>query len=565
MTDVVTPFPKERQAAKSRGKPDLEKAKAELEAEPTVQSEAAERVAVKRAARVAAAQEIAEAIDPRELPLSAISHGENPREHDPTSASDKVLAESVRQHGVLQPIRVRPVGDGQFTIVAGHRRFEAAKVAKLKAIPVVVAMVDDQTAFVQALVENLQREDLNPLDEAEGFRRLIELRKAQAKAGTIDDAETSQAAVGKLVGRSQPYVANAMRLLTLEPEVREGVESGKIPVASAKALASLAPERQKSLAKQVESKQMRSKDVEEAVRYEKERQKADEARQALYEAQTVKAVSAAEKVLVDNPEVGKDKLVIWTGADHLAAALTGAGFTVKSDGECIVAPPWQCDCQSTNVEYDDWRGFRTVCVVDQHEVDYRKQRDAERRKANEAASKKLSKARGAVTKHLKSDEGLTIDGQRVALYLCLTSNRGYGYDASTEAFVKRHGGAPRTSYSGDYGDVWEVVQGLTPKDLAVEFAGIATGRVIPNVWSENGHGTERDWKLREYLAEQKVIESEAVYGPGGVPETVKKSEKDRFARAALAKEAEKPEQVKAEIVEIDGQEAEVADPAQPVN
>jgi len=159
----------------------------------------------------------------QELRLSDIER--NPaqprREFDPQALEE--LAESIRTHGVLQPILVRPVGDS-YEIVAGERRWRAARMAGLTVIPALVRELDDRQMAEMALVENLQREDLNPIEEAQGY------------ADLMAHYDYTQEQVSKIVGKSRPAVANAARLLTLPDSVKEKVRSGNISAGHARAL-----------------------------------------------------------------------------------------------------------------------------------------------------------------------------------------------------------------------------------------------------------------------------------------------------------------------------------------
>lgn len=134
------------------------------------------------------------------------------------------LADSIREYGVLQPILVRPLGTGMYQIVAGERRWRAARMLGLDEVPVNIKELSDLEAMQIAIVENLQRENLNPLEEASGYSELIE------KFGM------TQEKVAKLVGRSRSAVANAVRLLTLPESVQKMVESGNLSAGHARAL-----------------------------------------------------------------------------------------------------------------------------------------------------------------------------------------------------------------------------------------------------------------------------------------------------------------------------------------
>jgi ParB family chromosome partitioning protein len=139
------------------------------------------------------------------------------------------LVDSIRRHGVLQPIVVRPSAGG-FEVVAGERRWRAAEAAGLSTIPAIVRTLTDQEALELALVENLQREDLNPMERARAYRRLMQ------------EFGLTQEQIAERVGKSQPSVANALRLLTLPPQVQASLEAGRITEGHARALLSAGSE-----------------------------------------------------------------------------------------------------------------------------------------------------------------------------------------------------------------------------------------------------------------------------------------------------------------------------------
>ena len=141
------------------------------------------------------------------------------------------LAESIQAHGMLQPIVVRPIGERRYQIVAGERRWRAAKRIGLSEVPVIIRELSDNEAAQIALIENLQRENLNPIEEALGYQALMQ------------QFEMTQEDVAKTVGRSRPAVANSLRLLKLPVLVQEYLEKGKISVGHAKALSALRDEK----------------------------------------------------------------------------------------------------------------------------------------------------------------------------------------------------------------------------------------------------------------------------------------------------------------------------------
>jgi len=159
----------------------------------------------------------------RSLPISNIKpHPDQPRRHFSDDALDE-LAESIAKRGVVQPIVVRPLGKG-YQIVAGERRWRASQRARLHQIPAIVRDFDDSETFEIALVENVQREDLNPIEEAEAFSRLI------------SEYGHTQKNLSKLVGKSRSHIANLIRLLDLPEAVRAFVAQGEIAMGHARAL-----------------------------------------------------------------------------------------------------------------------------------------------------------------------------------------------------------------------------------------------------------------------------------------------------------------------------------------
>ena len=177
------------------------------------------------------------------LPIGKVE----PRRDQPRAAFDEhalqELADSISQYGLIQPITVRRLDSGYYQIIAGERRWRAARLAGLSEVPVRVLEADDRRTAELALVENLQREDLNPIEEARGFRALM-----NEYGLTQEDAARS-------VGKSRPSVANAMRLLSLTPDVMELVEKGALSAGHARALVPiLDPALQLAAAKEVSDK-----------------------------------------------------------------------------------------------------------------------------------------------------------------------------------------------------------------------------------------------------------------------------------------------------------------------
>ena len=174
------------------------------------------------------------------LPLQKVE----PNPNQPRTYFDEeelqALADSIAAHGLLQPLAVRDMGGGFYQIIAGERRWRAARLAGLSEVPVVVVEADDRTVMELALVENLQRQDLNPMEEAEGYRSLMQ------------DYGLTQEEAANRVGKSRPAVANALRLLALPEEVRQLVVEGTLSAGHARAVLSLPDARlQKAAAQRI--------------------------------------------------------------------------------------------------------------------------------------------------------------------------------------------------------------------------------------------------------------------------------------------------------------------------
>lgn len=166
------------------------------------------------------------------------------------------LSDSIAQHGVIQPLLVRPLTDGGYQIIAGERRWRAARMAGLEEVPVIVREISESEIMELALVENLQREDLNPIEEAEGLQTLIETYGM------------TQEEAAKKVGKSRPAVANTMRLLLLPKEVLGLVKESKISAGHARALLGLSDnEKICQLAKEICSKGLSVRDTERLVKF----------------------------------------------------------------------------------------------------------------------------------------------------------------------------------------------------------------------------------------------------------------------------------------------------------
>ena len=224
------------------------------------------------------------------LPISKVEPRlEQPREYFDQEALQE-LADSIAQYGLIQPITARKLDSGYYQIIAGERRWRAARLAGLQEVPVRVIEADDRRTAELALVENLQREDLNPVEEAKGYRTLME------------EYGLTQEETAKSVGRSRPAVANALRLLSLSKPVLELLEKGELSAGHARALVPIQDgEKQLAAAKEV---------IDKALSVRKTEQLAG--RMCREDRQTGKEDSGGVKVRSEERRVGKECRSRWS-------------------------------------------------------------------------------------------------------------------------------------------------------------------------------------------------------------------------------------------------------------
>ncbi len=176
---------------------------------------------------------------PDTLPIEQLQRGQYQPRREIKQETLEELAESIRAQGIIQPIVVRPISDSQYEIIAGERRWRAAQLAQLQQVPVIVREVSDRDAMAFALIENIQREDLNPIDEALALQRLVQ------------EFGLTQQAAAEAVGRSRVAVTNLLRLLNLHEKVRAMVEQGQLEMGHARTLLALEGGQQLEAAEQV--------------------------------------------------------------------------------------------------------------------------------------------------------------------------------------------------------------------------------------------------------------------------------------------------------------------------
>ncbi len=249
----------------------------------------------------------------RNLPLDVITPGR----YQPRSVFDEEklaeLADSIRSQGVVQPIVVRPTGDDQYELIAGERRWRAAQIAGIDTIPAVVRDVPDEVSVAMALIENIQREDLNPLEEATALRRLI------------DDFQMTQQEAADAVGRSRPAVSNLLRLLELMQEVKDMIDMRRIEMGHARALLSLEDRLQVQAAREVVRKQLSVRETENLVRRLQQSMKKKGSRRIdpdILRLQNSVSEQLGARVKIQHQASGKGKLVInYNNADEFEGIL----------------------------------------------------------------------------------------------------------------------------------------------------------------------------------------------------------------------------------------------------
>lgn len=257
----------------------------------------------------------------RDLPLEIITPGP----YQPRSVFDKnrleELAESIRHQGVIQPVVVRAIGENEYQLIAGERRWRAAQMAGMEKIPAIIREVPDEIAIAMALVENIQRENLNPIEEATALKRLV-----------LEFQMTHQQA-GDAVGRSRSAVSNLLRLLELSEEVRELVDARHLEMGHARALLSLDASMQARAAREVVAKDLSVRETESLVR----RLKNPPVRNQpvldpdIKRLQDQVAVKLCAKVKLSHGAKGKGKMTIsYNSSDELEGILEQMGIVIDS-------------------------------------------------------------------------------------------------------------------------------------------------------------------------------------------------------------------------------------------
>ena len=243
------------------------------------------------------------------LPIESMQRGKYQPRKDLNPEKLQELADSIKAQGIIQPIVVRKISFEKYEIVAGERRWRASQLAGLTHIPVVIKEIDDRTAMAMALIENIQREDLNPLEEAEALKRLL------------DEFEMTHQLIAEAIGKSRTTVTNLLRLMDLHPDVKKLLLSNHLEMGHARALLSLEGSKQVSLANKVIKEGLTVRATERLVKESHADPKNQKIK--LIDNDTVKLQDEltgklGAKVTIDHKENGSGKLVItYTSLDEL--------------------------------------------------------------------------------------------------------------------------------------------------------------------------------------------------------------------------------------------------------
>lgn len=243
----------------------------------------------------------------KHLPIEFIQPGKYQPRMDMRPETLEELAQSIRIQGVMQPIVVRPLTSNKYEIIAGERRWRASQLAGLDKIPVIIKDVADDAAIAMALIENIQRENLNPIEEAIALKRLQ------------DEFSLTQQEVADAVGKSRTAVTNLLRLMSLQHEVRTFLEHGDLEMGHARALLALAPEHQVSLARMVIGKGLSVRQTEALVRRMQSEKKAGGNPKAqldpdIRSLQDQLSEKLGAEVLVEHTAKGKGRLILKYGS-----------------------------------------------------------------------------------------------------------------------------------------------------------------------------------------------------------------------------------------------------------
>ena len=250
-----------------------------------------------------------------QLPVEKIQRGKYQPRRVMDSTALQELADSIKVQGIIQPIVVRPISEDYYEIIAGERRWRAAQIAGLESVPVVIKDVTDEAAIAMALIENIQREDLNPIEESQALQRLI------------DEFVMTHQEVAQAVGKSRATVSNLLRLLTLNEDVKALLSEGKIDMGHAKVLLAITGSQQSQLARTVAIRGLTVRETEALVRQAQAPYSAKQKTQTkddpnVKTLETDLAERLGARVNIQHKTTGKGKLVIqYNSLDELDGIL----------------------------------------------------------------------------------------------------------------------------------------------------------------------------------------------------------------------------------------------------
>lgn len=235
------------------------------------------------------------------LPIEHMQRGKYQPRKDINPEKLQELSDSIRAQGVIQPVVVRRIDTEKYEIIAGERRWRAAQLAGLQEVPVVIKEIDDRTAMTVALIENIQREDLNPIEEAEALRRLL------------DEFHLTHQQIADAVGKSRVTVTNLLRLMDLQPEVKKLVIDGQLEMGHARALLGLEGQKQIAAAHKIVKEGLTVRAAERLVKDSQAEPKIRQPRRIDHDTLRLQEQLTARfgaKVLIDHKDNGSGKLVI---------------------------------------------------------------------------------------------------------------------------------------------------------------------------------------------------------------------------------------------------------------
>lgn len=253
------------------------------------------------------------------LPVEFIQRGKYQPRRDMHPEALEELSESIKAQGVMQPIVVRPIGNDRYEIIAGERRWRATQLAGLDKIPCVIRVVPDEAAIAMALIENIQREDLNPMEEAVALKRLQ------------DEFELTHQEVAQAVGKSRTTITNLLRLIALTDDVKTMLEHGDLEMGHARSMLSLDPAEQRDVAKQVVAKGLSVRQTEALVRKIQQGLPqvvvAEKTNNDVHKLEETLSEKVGVPVSISHSAKGKGKLVLsYNNLDELDGILNHLGY-----------------------------------------------------------------------------------------------------------------------------------------------------------------------------------------------------------------------------------------------